>query len=158
MRRGFTPRSKTDENGDYHEGLDLPAEQGTAVRAAAAGTVLFAGKEPERFGNMVVIEHGDGWQTAYGFLAKVTVKPGDQVKQRERVGLVGHEGQASRNELHFELRRANRPVDPAQYLPKPKPADTGASDSKKADAKTADGKKAGAAVAIGKRPKKPAAR
>jgi len=118
VRRGFTPRSKTDDNGDYHEGLDIPATKGTAVRAAASGTVIFAGKEPERFGNLVVVEHENGWQTAYGFLSKVTVVKGDTVTAHERVGLVGHAGQASRDELHFELRRANKPVDPAPYLPK----------------------------------------
>jgi len=120
IRRGFAPRSKTDDNGDYHEGLDIPAQQGTAVRASAGGTVLFAGKEPERFGNLVVIDHENGWQTAYGFLSKVTVKVGETVKLHERVGLVGHAGQASRDELHFELRRANKPFDPSPYLPKAK--------------------------------------
>ncbi|HWU02480.1 MAG TPA: M23 family metallopeptidase, partial [Novosphingobium sp.] len=79
--------------------------------------VIFAGREPQSFGNLVVIDHGDGWQTAYGFLSKVTVAQGDAVKQRERVGLVGHTGKATRDEVHFELRHANAPVDPARYMP-----------------------------------------
>jgi murein DD-endopeptidase MepM/ murein hydrolase activator NlpD len=120
IRRGFTPRGKTDATGDYHEGLDIPADPGTAARAVAGGTVLFAGKEPESFGNLVVIDHGNGWQSAYGFLSKITVKKGAPVAPHERVGLVGHTGKATRDELHFELRRANKPVDPVEFLPKPK--------------------------------------
>lgn len=117
VRRSFAPRSKPDANGDYHEGIDIIAPLGTPARASAGGTVVFAGKEPENFGNLVVIDHGNGWGSAYGFLSKVTVKQGDTVKARERVGLVGHAGRASHDELHFEIRRANRPVDPLDYLP-----------------------------------------
>lgn len=124
VRRGFTARSSTDQNGDYHDGLDIPAEVGTATRAVASGTVIFAGREPESFGNLVVVDHGNGWQSAYGFLSKLTVKKGDPVKARERVGLVGHTGKAGRDELHFELRRANQPVDPLPYLPKLKAQNT----------------------------------
>jgi murein DD-endopeptidase MepM/ murein hydrolase activator NlpD len=134
VRRGFTARSSSDQNGDYHDGLDIPAEIGTATRAAASGTVLFAGREPESFGNLVVVDHGNGWQSAYGFLSRLTVKKGDPVKARERVGLVGHTGKAGRDELHFELRHANQPVDPLPYLPKLKAA-------AKKDAPQKDGKK-----------------
>lgn len=134
VRRGFTARSSSDQNGDYHDGLDIPAEIGTPTRAVASGTVLFAGREPESFGNLVVVDHGNGWQSAYGFLSKLTVKKGDPVKARERVGLVGHTGKAGRDELHFELRHTNQPVDPLPYLPKMKATvkkDTAPKDVKK---------------------------
>lgn len=120
VRRGFTAREKGDATGDYHDGIDIPATAGTATRAVASGTVLFAGKEPQSFGNLVVIDHGGGWQSAYGFLGKATVAKGDTVTAHERVGLVGHSGKATRDELHFELRRANKPVDPVAFLPKVK--------------------------------------
>lgn len=113
VRRGFAPRSGR----NYHDGLDIPAREGLAVRAAAAGKVLFAGKEPRQFGNLVVVDHGGGWHTAYAFLSRVTVKEGDEVSPGERVGLVGRTGQATRSELHFEVRRDNRPVDPTDHLP-----------------------------------------
>jgi murein DD-endopeptidase MepM/ murein hydrolase activator NlpD len=113
VRRGFTPRGTA----SYHDGIDIPAAKGTAVRAAAAGRVLFAAREPAQFGNMVVIDHGDGWHSAYGFLDRVTVKEGETVSQGERVGLVGSTGRARGNELHFEMRRNNRPVDPRAQLP-----------------------------------------
>jgi murein DD-endopeptidase MepM/ murein hydrolase activator NlpD len=67
---------------------------------------------------MVVIEHSGGWSTAYAFLSRVTVKAGEEVRQGERVGLSGHTGRARGPELHFELRRGERAVDPSAQLPK----------------------------------------
>jgi murein DD-endopeptidase MepM/ murein hydrolase activator NlpD len=115
VRRGFTARTSSS---NYHEGLDIRATVGTAVRASAAGRVLFAGDEPRQFGKLVVVEHDGGWQSAYAFLSRITVKEGDSVGAGERVGLSGQTGLARGPELHFELRRSNRPVDPAEYLPK----------------------------------------
>ncbi|MDE1915490.1 MAG: M23 family metallopeptidase [Sphingomonadales bacterium] len=114
VRRGFTARGKS----NFHDGLDITGSQGSAVRAVAAGTVLFAREEPDSFGRLVVIDHGNGWQSAYGFLSKITVKEGDTVKATERVGLVGHSGKATRDELHFEIRHDNHPVNPVGLLPR----------------------------------------
>lgn len=113
VRRGFSSRSLT----DHHDGLDIKAPAGVAVRAAAAGKVLFAGKEPQQYGNLVVVDHGNGWHSAYAFLSKVTVTRGEEVNKGERIGLAGSTGRAKGNELHFELRKDNRPVDPATRLP-----------------------------------------
>ena len=113
VRRGFTQRGRS---ADFHEGLDIRTPDGTAVRASAAGKVLFAGDEPRQFGKLVVIDHGGGMQSAYAFLSRLTVKEGDTVNQGERVGLSGHSGQARGPELHFEIRRNKRPVDPARLL------------------------------------------
>lgn len=112
VRRGYAGGT------DYHDGIDITAAKGTTVRAAAAGTVKFAGKEKEQFGNLVVLDHGDGWFTAYGFLSRVTVKEGAKVAAGERVGLVGNSGLAKGSELHFEVRRDGKPRDPLDELPK----------------------------------------
>ena len=103
-------------NPDYHDGIDIAGQVGAAVRASAGGEVVFAGEEPQSFGRLVLIDHHNGWQTAYGFLGKITVQQGDHVRAGERIGMVGHSGKAKRDELHFELRRANRPVDPVPQL------------------------------------------
>jgi murein DD-endopeptidase MepM/ murein hydrolase activator NlpD len=115
VRRGFVARADDSEN--HHDGIDIAAPEGTAVHAAAAGKVLFSGLEPTQFGNLVVIDHGDGWATAYAFLSKITVQKDDAVRAGERIGLVGHTGRARGPELHFEVRRNNRPLDPATELP-----------------------------------------
>lgn len=112
-RRGFTARGQS----NYHDGIDIPAPAGTAVRATAAGKVIYAGEEPQQFGNLVIVDHGGGWTSAYAFLSRITVKQGDPVKKGERVGLVGDTGMARGTELHFEMRRDNRPVDPGEHLP-----------------------------------------
>jgi murein DD-endopeptidase MepM/ murein hydrolase activator NlpD len=116
--RTYTARDQR----NYHDGIDILAPEGAPVRASAGGKVIFAGEEPQSFGRLVVLDHGNGWQSAYGFLSKVTVRQGDTVKPHERLGLVGHSGKAPRDQLHFELRRANRPTDPVDQLPDaPKP-------------------------------------
>lgn len=113
VRRGF----RTSGEGGRHDGLDIVAPKGAAVRAAAAGTVIFAGSEDSQFGNLVVVDHGDGWHSAYGSLGRVTVKKGHKVARGERIGLVGDTSITRRTELHFELRRNGEPVDPAAELP-----------------------------------------
>lgn len=98
-------------------GIDLTAHPGQKVRAAAAGTVLYAGKEPERFGQLILIDHGGGFVTAYAYLGMMTVKEGQTVTKGERIALVGQSGEAQRPTVHFELRRNNVPRDPELYLP-----------------------------------------
>lgn len=112
VRRGFAPRSAA----SHHDGIDIPADEGKAVRAAAAGKVIFAGDKDD-YGKLVIVQHEGGWHTAYGFLSKITVAQGDAVTQGERVGLVGRTGLAKGNELHFEIRKDNAPVDPVGLLP-----------------------------------------
>ena len=103
--------------GGDHDGIDIAGALGGAVRASSGGEVVFAGVEPQSFGRLVLIDHKNGWQTAYGFLGKITVAKGDHVRVGERIGLVGHSGKARRDELHFEIRRAQHPVDPLPKLP-----------------------------------------
>ncbi|PLK24336.1 M23 family metallopeptidase [Novosphingobium sp. TH158] len=113
LLRGFVPTSRR----NAHPGLDIGGELGSPVRAVAAGRVIFAGLEPRKLGNLVVIDHGNGWHSAYAKLQKVTVKKGDRAKAGERVGLLGNTGETPRTELHFEVRRYNLPVDPELLLP-----------------------------------------
>lgn len=115
VRRPF--RSAEAKEG-LHEGLDLLAPKGSAVRASAAGKVIFAGQGPEAYGLTVILFHGGRWTTTYSFLQKVTVKEGDQVKLGERIGLVGDTGLAEEPQLHFEVRRNRVPLDPAKFLPR----------------------------------------
>jgi murein DD-endopeptidase MepM/ murein hydrolase activator NlpD len=115
VRRAFNG-STGDEK---HDGIDIIAAQGTAVRSSAAGKVIFAGQGPEEYGLTVIVFHGGRWTTTYSFLDKVTVKEGDEVKAGERIGLVGETGLATTPQLHFEIRRNKVPLDPKRYLPKP---------------------------------------
>jgi murein DD-endopeptidase MepM/ murein hydrolase activator NlpD len=100
-----------------NNGMDLAAFAGMTVHAAAAGKVLFAGTEPERFGQLILIDHGGGWVTAYAYLGQVRVKEGQTVTRRQIIAKIGRSGEAKRPSLHFELRRDNLPRNPALYLP-----------------------------------------
>ena len=103
-------------DGGGHEGVDFAVTGGDMVRAAAAGTVLVADEEAGRFGRLVVIDHGNGWQSRYGHLSRITVAKGETVTDGERIGLGGQAGDAERPELHFEIRHGGRPVNPAPLL------------------------------------------
>jgi len=116
VRRGFTPRGQRGS----HDGIDITGPEGAAVRAAAPGTVAFAGGGARSFGNLVIIDHGKGWFSAYAKLQKVTVKKGEAVRKGERVGLLGHTGSTPQTELHFEIRHKTVPQDPLALLPEPK--------------------------------------
>ncbi|MFM9937194.1 MAG: peptidoglycan DD-metalloendopeptidase family protein [Novosphingobium sp.] len=100
-----------------NNGIDLAAFAGMTVHAAAAGNVLFAGTEPERFGQLILIDHGGGWVTAYAYLGQVRVKEGQKISRGQVIAKIGKSGEAKRPTLHFELRRDNLPRNPALYLP-----------------------------------------
>ena len=103
-----------------HDGIDILAPKGTAVRASAAGKVIFAGPGPDEYGLTVIVWHAGRWTTTYSYLDKITVKVGDKVRASERIGLLGQTGLAEVPQLHFEVRRNKLAQDPARYLPKPK--------------------------------------
>lgn len=112
--RKFAPRSgKT----AFHDGIDVAGEKGDAVRAAAAGKVIYAGQGPKEYGLTVIVYHTGRWTTTYAFLDQVTVKEGDKVKAGERVGKLGETGLAKEPSLHFEVRRNRSALDPVKYLP-----------------------------------------
>ena len=109
------PVAETFGSGADPRGISLATLSGSAVRAAAGGTVIFAGTEPQKYGQLVLIDHGGGWVTAYGHLAKLVVRQGERVASGARLGFTGGTGNDAR--LHFELRRDNQPRDPLPLLP-----------------------------------------
>ena len=110
--QGFGP----DASGQQNDGINIAAAAGTPVHAAEAGTVIYAGNELPAFGNLVLIRHPNGWVTAYGHLATIGVQKNSTVTQSETIGTVGQTGAAPVPQLHFEVRQAGKPVDPAPYL------------------------------------------
>ena len=119
VRRAFIAKQG---DKDWHDGIDVLAAKGTAVRAAAAGKVIFAGEGPREYGKTVILFHGGRWTTTYSYLDQITVKDGEEVGAGERIGLNGQSGLATEPQLHFEIRKNRVPLDPAKYLPKAKAA------------------------------------
>lgn len=94
-----------------HKGLDIAAKRGTEIYAAASGKVVHAGTY-STYGKLVIIDHGDGYETYYSHQSKIAVEKGDYVEKGDLIGYVGMTGSASGNHLHFELRIDDERVDP----------------------------------------------
>lgn len=121
-------RSPFTKNMDFHAGVDFAAPRGTEIRAPSAGTVVFAGRYPLknsvgwwRYGNLVVLAHGDEFRTLYGHCDEVLVRRGQTVSQGEVIATVGNTGWSTSPHLHYEVRRRGAdgelaPVDPRIYI------------------------------------------
>ena len=101
--------------GRMHEGIDIGCAYGTPNRAAASGTVIYAGWLGG-YGNLVVVDHGNGLSTAYAHASSILVSVGQTVSQGQTVSLVGSTGHSTGPHLHFEVRVNGVAVDPLPYL------------------------------------------
>ena len=99
----------------FHEGLDFPANSGTAIHAAADGIVSFAEHTPD-YGNIVKIEHGSGLETRYAHASKLLVHAGERVVKGQEVAEVGSTGRSTGPHLHYEIRLNGESLDPRKYL------------------------------------------
>ncbi len=102
--------------GGRHLGVDILASDGTEVRASEYGLVLYAGNGLRGYGNVIVLDHGEGVTTLYGHLKEFRVKSGDAVAAGQVIGAVGRTGNATTSHLHFELRLENEALDPGLYV------------------------------------------
>jgi murein DD-endopeptidase MepM/ murein hydrolase activator NlpD len=100
--------------GKKHQGVDLAEPEGTAVHAAKEGKVVKADgtSDPNGYGNWIILQHSDGWQTYYAHLSRFNVKVGDEVTQGSTIGAVGNTGHSYGNHLHFETRQNGHTVNP----------------------------------------------
>jgi murein DD-endopeptidase MepM/ murein hydrolase activator NlpD len=98
-----------------HEGIDIAVGSGTPVHAAAAGTIIYAGWM-EGYGNLVVIDHGNGLSTAYGHNSSLASAVGQGVSAGQVIAYSGSTGHSTGPHVHFEVRVNGAPVDPLGYL------------------------------------------
>ena len=103
----FTTQSK---------GIDIEGKVGEPVVAAATGKVAYAGNGARGFGNLIILDHGNNFITAYAHNETLLVKAGDTANKGSQIGTLG-QSDASSPRLHFELRRNGTPVNPMRYLP-----------------------------------------
>ena len=104
--------------GKVNDGLNIGTPKGTPIRASADGVVAYSGDEIGVFGGLILISHGSGWVTAYGHAEKLNVTRGQKVKAGQVIGLAGESGYVQEPQLHFEIRKDRKPVDPSSHLPK----------------------------------------
>jgi len=99
-----------------HPGLDIALSEGNAVYASDTGTVTYAGWNQYGYGNLVVINHGNGYETFYGHLGGINVGPGQIVYQGNVIGSTGNSGNSSGPHIHFEIRLNNNRDNPCFYI------------------------------------------
>jgi murein DD-endopeptidase MepM/ murein hydrolase activator NlpD len=100
---------------DFHEGIDISGDYGTPILATAQGKVKMA-QYYGSFGLAVEIEHENGMTTLFAHLAKILVKPGEEVRRGQKIGLMGNTGMSTGPHLHYEVRVNDQPVNPRPYL------------------------------------------
>ena len=103
------------QDGAFHSGIDIPAEAGTPVLAAAGGTVTETGFDVER-GNCLVIDHGNGMETVYAHCLRLDAAVGDSVAAGQVIAAVGSTGMSTGPHLHFEVRQAGEAQNPVAYF------------------------------------------
>lgn len=103
-------------DGRSNDGINIKAAQGTPVRAAENGVVVYSGSELQGYGNLVLIRHADRWMTAYGHLDSVVASKGMTIQRGQTIGTVGATGSVDSPQLHFEVRRGTEALNPESYL------------------------------------------
>jgi len=106
----------TKPDGGHNDGVNISVPQGTAVKAAENGVVAYAGNELKGYGNLVLIRHANNWVSAYANNEQLLVRRGDKVRRGEIIAKAGTTGSVSQPQVHFELRKGSRPVDPTKYM------------------------------------------
>jgi murein DD-endopeptidase MepM/ murein hydrolase activator NlpD len=101
----------------HHEGIDIPAREGSPVVAAEEGRVIHSGGQLGDYGNVVFVKHAGRYATVYAHNRRNLVREGEFVEKGQAIAQVGDTGNASAPHLHFEIRRDRLAHDPLLYLP-----------------------------------------
>ena len=107
-----------EDSAEFHAGQDIATAWGAPVVATGGGRVTFAGTQ-NGYGQVVILDHGDGISTRYGHLSKIEVGEGQEVARGETLGRVGSTGRSTGPHLHYEVRINEGAVSPRRYLPQP---------------------------------------
>jgi murein DD-endopeptidase MepM/ murein hydrolase activator NlpD len=106
----------TKPDGGHNDGINISVPQGTPVKAAENGVVAYAGSELKGYGNLVLVRHANNWVSAYANNEALLVARGEQVRRGQVIAKAGTSGQVTQPQVHFELRKGSRPVDPTKYM------------------------------------------
>lgn len=110
--------SSYSESSPGRKGINIGGTAGQNVVAAAPGRVVYSGDGLRRYGNLLIIKHNDVYLSAYAHNDALLVNEGDAVQAGQRIATLGRTGSSQRDQLHFEIRRNGKPVDPMRFLPK----------------------------------------
>jgi len=102
--------------GLHNDGINISAEIGKPVYAAKGGKIIYTGNEIPGYGNLILIKHKHNWITAYAHLKEIKLTRGLNVKKGEQIGKVGNSGNVNSAQLHFEIRKGRKALDPRSFL------------------------------------------
>ncbi len=103
-------------DGQHNDGINIAAVKGASVNAAENGKVVYVGDEIKGYGNMILLRHKDQYMTAYAHLGKMLVKKGDVIQRGQAIGTVGSTGFVDKPQLHFEIRKGKKAIDPSGLI------------------------------------------
>ncbi|WP_165498205.1 LysM peptidoglycan-binding domain-containing M23 family metallopeptidase [Siculibacillus lacustris] len=103
-------------NGEKNEGINLAVPEGTSVKAADDGEVIYSGNELKGYGNLVLVRHANGFVSAYAHASELLVNRGEKVSRGQIIARAGATGSVTQPQLHFELRKGQKAIDPKPYL------------------------------------------
>ena len=102
--------------GLHNDGINILSKKGNKVLASNSGKVIYTGNEIPGYGNLVLIKHSNNWITAYAHLDNIYLKRGSEVQMGEKVGTIGTSGNVNIPQLHFEIRKGKKALNPEEYL------------------------------------------
>ena len=103
------------ENAELHPGIDFRGAKGDPVHVTADGDVVFTGRKGG-YGNCIIVQHKNDFQTLYGHLSHIDVKEGQSIKTGDVIGEVGSTGRSTGTHLHYEVRKNGKPINPVKFL------------------------------------------
>ena len=118
VRGRIVSRFGSQHGGSRNDGINITAARGAKVVAAENGVVAYAGNELRGFGNLLLVKHADGYMTAYAHNERLLVTRGQRVKKGQTIARVGSTGSVATPQLHFEIRKGRKAVDPTRFLPR----------------------------------------
>ncbi|MBE8722130.1 M23 family metallopeptidase [Sphingobacterium pedocola] len=114
-RFGYRRNPFTNRGREMHSGIDLKGRTGDPVKVTARGKVIFAGYEGA-YGNVVKVDHPNGFQTRYAHLSKTKVRKGQNIEVGAVIGLLGNTGRSTGSHLHYEILQNNKKLNPEKYF------------------------------------------
>jgi len=112
---GYRANPFDSESAELHPGVDFKGATGDPVRVTADGKVVFTGRK-SGYGNCIIVQHKNDFQTLYGHLSRINVDDGQQVKTGDVIGKVGSTGRTTGPHLHYEVRKGGKPINPVKFL------------------------------------------
>lgn len=104
-------------SGQRNDGINIAVARGSPIGAAADGVVAYVGQDIPAYGTLILLRHGDGWLSAYGYADSITVTRGQKVVRGQTIAKSGTSPYSDEPQLHFEIRNGRKPVNPLTYLP-----------------------------------------